>query len=368
MTRRFFAPRRRAVVALLAVLVPLTFAGAASAEFPYMNQRPSILGGGHSVVEGQTLNGQTGLWLFTSGLKCNSPECTYRYEWERCDQQLSGCGSIAGATAYDYTTTAADVGFRLRFVEYVFKRDCDALNQNCRDIEQNGVSDPTGIVQPRAQPTPQNTAVPTIVGTAMEDEVLRANGGTWTGPEPITKTWQWQRCDATGTSCGNVAGATAGTFKLTSADVGSRLRVVELATNAGGQSFAGSLLTAVVAELRPTATKRSIAVTKVSLPHYLILRGFSWSRSGSRLTVRFRVWDDRGFQISGALVGVTAVPGLPIVRERRSDRQGWATFTYAVPQSLANGTLVYFFVTARKVGERPQEGVSTSTLYRLRLR
>jgi hypothetical protein len=361
MIKRFFAPRRGHLLALLAILVPLTFVGAARAEFPYMNYGPSILP--HVPQEGVTLHGQTGQWLYTNGLRCN--DCAYRYTWERCNAQGFACGTIEGATQYDYTLTAADVGNRVRFVEWVRKIDCDALNQNCHDIEQNGASDITALVTPPATATPKNTVVPTISGTAMEDEVLTARGGTWTGPEPITKTFQWQRCDQAGANCVSLAGATAATYKLTANDVGSRFRVVELATNAGGQSFAGSVLTTVVAELRPTATKRVIPVTKVLLPHQLLLDNFKYTRVGQRLTVRFRVSDDRGFRISGAIVGVEVVPGSGAVVERRTDGTGWAKFAYRLGQSTST---LYFYVTARKPGEKLQSGVSTSTLYRLRLR
>jgi hypothetical protein len=194
--------------------------------------------------------------------------------------------------------------------------------------------------------------------------VLTARGGTWTGQEPLTKAWQWQRCDTSGANCASLAGATAATYKLTAADVGSRMRVVETVSNQGGSNFAGSTLTSIVAQLRPTPSKRVIPVTKVLLPNQLQLDSFKYTRAGQRLTVRFRVSDDRGFRISGAIVGVEVVPGSGAVVERRTDSTGWAKFTYRFGQA----TTLYFYVTARKPGEKLQSGVSTSTLYRLRLR
>ena len=358
----------------LAVVAALSVTGAASAEFPYMNVGPSILGGGVNPQEGQTLQGQTGLWLFTSGLKCETggeEGCNYTYSWQRCEADSSGCVDIPGETGYSIVLKAADVGKRVRFVEWVRKYDCGEWNystnpptRECRWVEGNGTSDLTQIVQQRSAAAPEYSAGPTVSGLAMEDEVLTARGGTWTGQAPLTKTWQWQRCTAGAAGCTNVAGATASTYKLTSADVGSKLRVVEIVSNAGGSNFAGSTLTATVAELRPTAAKRVIPVTKVALPHQLLLDGFRHSRAGNRLTVRFRVSDDRGFRVSGVVVGVEVVHGSGAVVERRSDGTGWATFRYR----LGRSSTLYFHVTARKPGEKLQSGVSTSTLYRLRLR
>jgi hypothetical protein len=365
---------RRLVILGLGAVLALALTGAASAEFPYMNVGPSILGGGVAPKEGDTLQGQTGLWLFTSGLKCETggeEGCNYTYSWQRCEADGSGCVDIPGETGFNLVLKASEVGKRVRFVEWVKKYDCGEWNyatgtRECRWDERNGVSALTEQVQPRGVTVPQYSAVPTVSGLAMEDEVLRAVGGTWTGQEPLTKTWQWQRCAASGANCANVAGATAGTYKLTACDVGSKMRVVETVANAGGSNFAGSQLTATVAELRPTATKRVISVTKVNLPHQLELDGFKYTRAGTRLTVRFRVSDDRGFRISGALVGVTAFPGTGRPSEARSDRTGWATFTYRLTQT--GPTAMYFFVTARKPGEKLQSGVSTSTLFSLRIR
>ena len=69
----------------------------------------------------------------------------------------------------------------------------------------------------------------------LEDgATLTAGTGGWTGTEPITFTYQWQRCDADGANCEDIAGATDPTYTLTADDVGGTVRVIVTATNDAG--------------------------------------------------------------------------------------------------------------------------------------
>lgn len=93
---------------------------------------------------------------------------------------------------------------------------------------------------------PTNTSLPTITGTAQEGQTLTADPGTWTG-SPTSYAYQWRRCNATGASCADIAGATAATYLLAAADVGKTIRVVVTASNASGAGApATSAQTAVV--------------------------------------------------------------------------------------------------------------------------
>jgi len=92
---------------------------------------------------------------------------------------------------------------------------------------------------------PLQVSVPTITGTVAQGQTLTASTGGW-GDSPTAFTYQWQRCDATGTTCADVAGATASAYAVTAADAGATLRVNVTATNRFGSVPASSVVTGVV--------------------------------------------------------------------------------------------------------------------------
>ena len=96
-----------------------------------------------------------------------------------------------------------------------------------------------------------NTTAPSIEGTAKEGETLTANHGNWSGFEPISYAYQWQRCNSSGTSCTNISSATSSTYVLGHDDMGSTLRVTVRAANAGSSAESTSEKTAVVTAVAP---------------------------------------------------------------------------------------------------------------------
>jgi hypothetical protein len=103
----------------------------------------------------------------------------------------------------------------------------------------------SGAALPQAAPV--NTSPPTISGTAASGQTLAASTGSWTGTAPISFSYAWRRCDASGASCAPITGATDATYVVQNADVGARLRVSVTATNDEGTASALSDATAVVA-------------------------------------------------------------------------------------------------------------------------
>jgi hypothetical protein len=96
-----------------------------------------------------------------------------------------------------------------------------------------------------SQLAPIAVTPPAVTGTAQQGQTLTATPGTWTAPD-ATFGYQWQHCDAAGANCADIAGATASTYAVTAADVGTTLHVVTTATNRFGTAPGTSAQTAVV--------------------------------------------------------------------------------------------------------------------------
>jgi hypothetical protein len=103
-----------------------------------------------------------------------------------------------------------------------------------------------------ANTAPVNTSLPSVSDTTPHDgDLLTGYRGGWTGLSPITFTFQWMRCDASGATCTAIAGATTSTYAVTAADVGTTLRVHVGASNSLGSTTADSAATAVVGARAP---------------------------------------------------------------------------------------------------------------------
>jgi hypothetical protein len=97
----------------------------------------------------------------------------------------------------------------------------------------------TGVASARSNAAPQNVSAPTIEGTFEQGNTVSASNGIWQN-SPTKFTRQWQRCDANGANCVDVAGQTRRTYNVTSRDVDNTLRVIVTASNADGQTAANS--------------------------------------------------------------------------------------------------------------------------------
>jgi hypothetical protein len=230
------------------------------------------------------------------------------------------------------------------------------------------------------QYSPQSTSEPVVTGDARQGSTLTTSNGTWNTDSTITYTYQWRRCNSSGDSCADIAGANGQTHTVAAADVGSRLRSIVIARNASGTSSSTSNATAVVTATGPEGQIRlpngqiSIPASSVALPHRLVVSQIQFSQSPIRsrnpLQARFRVQDSRGFVVRDALVYATAIPFGRIVQpaETRTDQEGWATMTIQPTRllPLRNGFLLTMFVRARKQGDDVLAGVSTRRLISVR--
>lgn len=113
----------------------------------------------------------------------------------------------------------------------------------------------------RTATVPQNTSLPTIGGVPQEGETLIGDRGGWTGSEPISYTAQWRRCNASGTDCRNIAGATKQTYMLQAEDAGNTIRLRVFASNSDGRQSATSRPTGVVKAALPDAPRNTALPT-----------------------------------------------------------------------------------------------------------
>jgi hypothetical protein len=104
---------------------------------------------------------------------------------------------------------------------------------------------------------PSNTSPPTISGSAVEGQTLKADPGTWAGSTPMDFTYQWRRCGAGGANCRNISKATDNIYTLTGSDVGHTLRVLVTAVNSDGAATAQSKATDVVKKAPAQAPKNT---------------------------------------------------------------------------------------------------------------
>ena len=96
-----------------------------------------------------------------------------------------------------------------------------------------------------------------MAGTPVVGSTLEASGAKWDGAPPPTATWQWMRCPEDSgdrDDCRSIPGATAISYTVTAADLGSRLRVLLVVRNTDGWAWALSAQSAAAA---PAAAPRS---------------------------------------------------------------------------------------------------------------
>ncbi len=140
----------------------------------------------------------------TSGTWDGSTPLTFTYSWRRCDPvgTLTSCVQVPGGTSATYIPVVADIGFSLRVW-------ITGSNPAGSDV---AVTNHTFPVIDRAHFAPSTTDAPLIVGTLEVGGLVSTSVPTFSGDTPIVTKQQWQRCDATGGACHNIAKATKLTY------------------------------------------------------------------------------------------------------------------------------------------------------------
>jgi Putative amidase domain/PKD domain/Concanavalin A-like lectin/glucanases superfamily/WD40-like Beta Propeller Repeat len=189
---------------------------------------PTITGATHAEA---TLTAEPGIWTVAPG------SISYGHQWERCNSSGHECTAITGAASSTYTPGSGDVGHTLRVL----------VTATSLWGEADVLSEATSVIAP-APTAPEVLEEPWVSGSPIEGELLTVERGTWTGTEPISYSYRWQRCNAEYEACADISGATASTYTLASADLGSTVRAVVTAKNTVGEVSADAWLYGVVEE------------------------------------------------------------------------------------------------------------------------
>jgi hypothetical protein len=346
-----------------ALVLPSGQGVAAQATPPSNTGEPAISG---RAEQGERLTASTGTWT-------GSQPISFAYQWVRCGTdggQADGgnCAIISQATDRRYRIVRADVGSRLRV----------RVTATNADGSRTAASNATDVVTG----PPVNTSLPTVQGTTTVGSSLTANPGSWTGKQPISYSYRWLRCNSGGGSCASIGGATSSSYRLTSSDVGHKIRFNVTARNSIGSTTVMSGESAVVGTPLPGGAIRlpsgEVSIPAASVPsnQRLVVSLVQFSPNVVRsardaITVRVRVKDTRGYVVRDALVFVRSTPRVTSGGDRQATTtDGWVSY-----QLLPNGNFpqprsgynVQFFVKAYRSGDPALAGVAAYRLVQVPL-
>jgi hypothetical protein len=220
-------------------------------------------------------------------------------------------------------------------------------------------------------------------GSMVEGSTLTANPGTWTGAGPITFAYQWLRSNSQGANFASISGATGKQYRLTTSDVGRKIRVRVTARNSGGSTTALSGESSFVQAAGPAGVitlpsgEKSIPVTSVPKDQRLIVDSVIFAPNVLRsrtaaFSVQVRVKDTRGYVVRDATVFIRSTP---LVTRAGQPRRPTSIGGYAVFQMQPRANFptdrrgaLQFFVKAYRTGDNPLAGVAGYRLVQVVIR
>jgi hypothetical protein len=254
--------------------------GADSAALPAGISVPRVTG---TPKVTNTLTADHGTWSGTP--------TSFAYQWQRATG-ANPFADIDGATAATYALVPDDATTQVRVT-------VTATNTN------GSASNTSAASSIPAYNPPVNTALPSIAGTARRLSVLTATSGTWTNS--TSKTRKWQRL-LSGTWT-DIAGQTAATYTLASADVGTSVRVLETATNADGSTSAASNAIGPVAGATPVLQAAAAISGTPKRTRTLTASTGSWTDAPSSYAFQWQRDTGSGFVDIDQATQQTYVPG-----------------------------------------------------------
>lgn len=325
---------------------------------PKNTSTPSISG---TAQVGQDLKTSNGSWSGTTPL-------TFNYDWRRCDSSGNNCSSInVHSDNQTYTVVDGDSGHTLRVV---------VTASNAAGSAQ-ATSKATSVV---TVGPPVYATLPQISGSAQVGQTLTTSNGTWAG-NPTSYTYQWQRCDSTGSSdCIPIPGATGSTYKTTSDDLNHTIRAEVTAKNTAGSKAVDSLTVGPIGSNVPSGLTKlpsgelSIPAASVQDTDRLTIAQITYkpsvtSHGHQPLQATIRVVDENGYDVAGALVYVLGTPysWLGKVPEAPTGTNGRVTVTLTPTRAAPRRGAVLLFIRGRTPQGNLLAGSSTRRLVQFKL-
>jgi hypothetical protein len=313
---------------------------AAIGSVPANTKQPNPTG---TAQEGQTINVDSGNW---SGLK----PITFSYQWQSCTAVNPVCTNLAGVTGSSFLIGASQIGSLLRAT-------VTATNSAGNTSVSSNL---TSAVLAKAG-SPVNTSLPRISGTPSVGQRLQASTGVWTGLSTNGFGYQWTRCNANGSACAGISGATGQSYGVGRADLGMAIRVNVMATNSTGSTSATSaalrVASTVVKAPKFSATLRAgqevirpkgVSASAVGhLSAKLTGRTLSWTLTFSHLTGR-----PTHASLNKGIRGVNGAAFKSLCRFCISGTHGTFTLTASQRDTLLRGrAYVNVFTTRNTHGE-----------------
>jgi len=181
---------------------------------------------------------------------------------------------------------------------------------------------------------PKSTSPPTIEGKFQVGETVTAGNGSWAN-NPTSFAYRWQRCNSSGAGCADIAGATAKSYKLTSAEVGRTVRVLVTASNADGKETANSHPSPIISDSSaPRNTVRPTISGTAQVGQTMTVSNGTWTGGVTSYTYQWQRCDQNGqacINIAGATSTTYGV---------RSDDVGSTLRALVTAQNAAGRTTV----------------------------
>ena len=243
-----------------------------------------------------------------NGLPCT--DCKMSYTWQRCNVGPQRLRRHSRAHRLHYCSVPPTSGRRIRFVEWIFKRDCGAYN----------TPRAAGVPRRHEERRVRRRRTPSCRGrstTAVHRHARRcgnADGGR--GPSRDRRARGPGRARSRRRSSGSAAtrpvraasrsrARPARRTASPSTDVDTRIRVVETAANEGGAAQAVSPVTASSTSSCPRRPARRLPRHEGRLPHRLVLNEVVAKQTGDNGDAQVKVSDDRGFRVAASRSRVT---------------------------------------------------------------